>query len=101
MWVNIISSNFKELVSVLDRRPSVIIILGLLITSGMFMNYWLAGKDDCREEISILNDSLNRLQKDVFNYKYESLYYQKIIETANAELDSVIREKIINPLIEK
>lgn len=98
MWVNIIGNNFKELLVVLERRPFLIIILSLLFTSGLFMRHWLTGKEDCVEEVKILNDSIQSLHKEVFNYKFESLYYRKIIETANDDLDSVIREKIIKPL---
>lgn len=101
MWVNIIGENFKDLLRILDKRPFVIIVIGLMFTSGLFINNWILAKNDCAAEISALTDSLNNAQQEIYKHKYESLYYQRIIKMANSELDSTIREKIIKPLKEK
>lgn len=101
MWVNIISENFKDLLKLLDRRPFVVIVLGLMFTSGLFINNWIIAKNECAQELSDLTDSLLQAQQESILYKYESLYYQRIIQMANSELDSTIREKIIKPLKEQ
>lgn len=99
MWITIISDNFKDLLDTLKNKPWVVIVLSLMFLSGFFINRWVVSQDSSVEDLKARDKEISIIQEQLYEYKYESMYYKKLYEKTVIENDSLFRRA--NKLIRK
>lgn len=95
MWVELLKTNFKDILQTLIHKPFIIIVLALMFSTGFFANKWVGSKDGCDIRISKIQlekDSISSIAFDRLLLLYRE---QDLREKERRNTDSIIRSKLL------
>lgn len=91
--LDIIKTNFLELLNLFVKKPWVILVLLFIGSTSYFMTKWVDTKDDCTEQIAKIQNEKDSIMANSYN----------IIIQANREkdkIDSAIRNDLLGKIVE-
>lgn len=91
MWVDLLKHHLELIIETLVEKPTIVILVCLLITNGIFINQWINARNNCQDEIN----AANSLAFDRLIQLYE---LQRAREEDNKTIDSLIRSKLEEPI---
>lgn len=92
MWLNILSSNFKELLEILKTKPFVIIVIALMFLAGFFINKWAISKDESVSDLKAKDEEYLKVTNEKYKYKYEAHMYKQLYYECKTSTDSLFQE---------